>query len=206
MAKTGISALAVAVVTAGGVLVYAGFRGINPLEAIREVGSGKPVAIANQGTVFSTDGSVAGQDAAIAARGNNLGSRAGAAAQKYIGDKYSQAKRTQSGWSDCSSFCDKILRDIGIPPPTKWASTANYRLQSGGWKVISKSSAMPGDVAVNSHHMVMITGAKGASAIGQQNPRVNVRTGTVDQLIDSYKVYRYLPGTSQQRKVERQLG
>lgn len=35
------------------------------------------------------------------------------AALKYNGDKYSQAKRTEKGYSDCSSLVQKSLRDMG---------------------------------------------------------------------------------------------
>jgi hypothetical protein len=42
--------------------------------------------------------------------------------------------------------------------------------------------------------MVMITAAGGAAAIGQQNPRVNVRTGTVKDLMSNdYVCKRYVP-------------
>jgi cell wall-associated NlpC family hydrolase len=185
MPSPGISGLSVAVLTAGGLLVYAGFRGISPAQALKDVSTGKPAPVASIPAVIST-----GMGSAPIPGGSGPTGSVAAAAAKYANDKYSQARRTQSGWSDCSSFCDKILEDVGIPPPVKWASTANYRMQTT-WKKIALADAQPGDVAVNSHHMVMITGAAGASAIGQQNPRVNVKTGTVSQLIDSFSVYRY---------------
>jgi hypothetical protein len=176
----GISGLAIAFATAGGILVYAGFRGTNPIQALKDVSSGSPVGITSNPTSVAAElGSiVAGVTPGIVAAGVS------AAAQKYAGDKYSQARRTQSGYSDCSSFCDKILRDIGIPPPTKWAATANYRI-SPAWKNLPLRDTLPGDIAINGHHMVMITAAGGTAAIGQQNPRVNVRTGTVANLMSN---------------------
>lgn len=200
MASTGgISGLAVAFASVGGLLVYAGLRGTTPIGALREVSGGKPAPVSSTGTTLtgSSVGSAAGNAAqAIAGQlgGGVVGPRAtgvAGAAQKYAGDKYSQVKRTQVGWSDCSSFCDKILTDVGVPPPVKWASTANYRI-SPEWKTIRLADSQAGDIAVNSHHMVMILGPGGKSAIGQQNPRVNVRSGTVDQLIDNYQVKRYV--------------
>lgn len=196
MAEGGISGLAVAFAAAGGLLVYAGFRGQTPAAALRAVAGGKPEALSDQGAqlVGATAADVAagaGVAAGVAGAGAAGGAGVLAAAQRYIGDKYSQARRTQPGWSDCSSFADKVLTDVGIPPPVKWASTANYRI-SGEWVTIPLSQARPGDIAVNSHHMIVITGQGGSSAIGQQNPRVNVRTGTVDQLIDNYQVKRYV--------------
>lgn len=189
--KGGISGLAVAYIGIGGILVYAGFRGLNPLSALREISGGHPAAVSSVPLDLSPLNSPA--FTAGAAAGNAAhGTAVAAQAQKYAADKYSQAKRTQPGWSDCSSFCDKILTDIGIPPPVKWASTANYRI-SAQWKTITAAQSQPGDIAVSSHHMVMVTANGGSAAIGQQNTRVNVRTGSVANLMGGqtyvYKTY-----------------
>jgi hypothetical protein len=190
----GVSGLAVAFAAGGGLLVYAGFKGLSPLGALKDVSGGKPSGVVDRSTSLQgADLSATPTGGALA--GATLGAqRQGtvAAAQRYAADKYSQARRTQPGYSDCSSFCDKIFTDVGIPTPVKWASTANYRI-SPKWVTIKLSESMPGDIAINSHHMVLITAAGGTSAIGQQNPRVNVRTGTVNQLIDNYVVKRYVP-------------
>lgn len=200
MPSAGLSGIAVAVAGIGGVVMYAGFRGISPIEALQQIASGKPAAIANTSTQLTTPISgiaIQGVNDALAqsAAAGPLASRITAAAAAYMGDQYSQLRREQPGWSDCSSFCDKILTDCGVPPPVKWASTANYRLSST-WKKIPADQAQPGDVAVSSHHMVMVTGAGGATAIGQQNPRVNVREGSVKSLMgsQSYSYYRYTNG------------
>lgn len=185
MASAGISGMGVAIATAGGLFVYAGFKGIGPIAALRQVSSGTPTGV----TSSALDLGVSVGTAALAQTGADAGLAAGsgativAAAQKYTGDKYSQIKRTQPGWSDCSSFVDKALRDAGISPPgDKWANSTMYRLSST-WRTIPASQAQPGDVAVSSHHIVLVTGAGGSSAIGQQNPRVNVRTGSVANLM-----------------------
>jgi hypothetical protein len=185
----GISGLAVAIAAVGGILVYAGFKGKTPIGALREVSSGKPSPVSSVGTTLGgTAGNAAGAVGGVIAGTTNVS----AAAQKYVGDRYSQEKRTQVGWSDCSSFCDKIFTDIGIPPPVKWAATANYRV-SPNWVNIPLSQTRPGDIAINGHHMVMITAAGGTAAIGQQNPRVNVRTGTVQALMSNdYVCKRYV--------------
>lgn len=197
MASTGISGLAVAFATAGGILVYAGLKNQSPIAALKQISGGSPEPVTSAGTQLGS----AVADAGLGGSGGSVGAVAGgaaagagvlAAAQKYAADKYSQARRTQTGWSDCSSFADKVLRDIGIPPPVKWASTANYRI-SGEWKNIPLAQARPGDIAINSHHMVLVTGNGGTSAIGQQNPRVNVRTGTVANLMSNdFVVKRYV--------------
>lgn len=187
--NAGISGMAIAAASFGGILVYAGFRGISPLQALRDIGSGKPPGVASNPV-----------DLTVTEVGENVGtilSGVGgavvvAAAQKYKGDQYSQAKRTQDGWSDCSSFCDKAFRDAGIPPPVKWAATANYRM-SPDWKTIPRTQAKPGDIAISGGHMVLVTAAGGTAAIGQQNPRVDVRTGSVADLMSGqsyvYKTY-----------------
>lgn len=197
MASAGISGLAVAFATAGGILVYAGFKDISPVGALKQISGGKPEPVKYTGVqlgsaVGEVVGGGGGTGVGAVAGGAAVGGSVLAAAQKYIGDKYSQTKRTRVGWSDCSSFADKVLTDIGIPPPVKWASTANYRI-SGEWKNIPLAQARPGDIAINSHHMVLVTGNGGASAIGQQNSRVNIRTGTVANLMSNdFVVKRYV--------------
>lgn len=177
MANTsaGISGTAIAVVTGGLVLVYAGLRGVSPLQAFRDVSSGKPPPVVGKPT---TD--------PIVSRTSGFGDqRRGtvvAAAQKYTGDIYSQAKRTQPGYSDCSSFVDKALKDAGISPPTHpWANTALYRL-SPEWKTITTDKVEPGDIAISASHMVLVTAKGGTAGIGQQKPGVNVKTGTMRTL------------------------
>lgn len=186
----GISGLAVAFAAAGGILVYAGFKGTSPIGALREVSGGSPTGVDDKSTDLGSFqvGEAMGGVAAGAAQSGAVA----VIASKYAGDKYSQARRTQVGYSDCSSFCDKILTDMGIPTPVKWAATANYRM-SPEWKNIPLSQTQPGDIAINGHHMVMITAAGGTAAIGQQNTRVNVRTGTVQNLMSNdYVCKRYV--------------
>lgn len=184
MASNGISGTAVGIAAFGAVLAYAGFRGESPLQSLRNIASGKPAPVESKPTEIT--GAIPGFSS------NNTGRNSVvAAAQKYVNDKYSQAKRTQPGYSDCSSFVDKALTDAGISPPqAKWASTANYRL-SPEWVNTTKTSSGPGDIAVSGSHMVLITGAGGTSAIGQQNPRVNVRTGSVESLMTNTGTYVY---------------
>jgi hypothetical protein len=203
MASTsnGVNGVAVAVATFGGVLVYAGFRGVSPLQALRDVTSGSPPPVVGNPTdapVPATAGSSGQSGFGDGKRGTVV-----AAAQKYVGDQYSQAKRTQAGYSDCSSFVDKVLKDAGIKPPfSAWANTANYRM-SPEWKTIPASQAQPGDIAISSGHMVLVTGAGGTSAIGQQNSKTDVRTGVVGNLFSTPYVYKTwtgyakTPGTGQ---------
>jgi hypothetical protein len=193
----GISGLAVAFATAGGVLVYAGFKGKSPVGALRDISTGHPAGVTDQSTDLGQFQANLGN--AVTGTMHSVGVLS--AAGKYMNDKYSQAKRTKPGYSDCSSFCDKILTDLGVPPPVKWASTANFRI-SGNWVNVPLAETQPGDIAINGHHMVMIVGAGGSSAVGQQNPRVNVRTGTVKDLMSNdYVCKRYVATPGRTGKV-----
>lgn len=183
--------MALGVMSLGGVLVYAGFRGVSPLEAMRDIASGHPTGITSQPLQLSAVGDVAAEAIAIANQQSGGGLRAAvvANAQKYVGDKYSQPKRQQAGYSDCSSFVDKCLKDAGIKPPfNAWANTTLY-LASPDWKTVSQANALPGDIAVATGHMVLITASGGTEAIGQENSRINVRTGAVANLFSSSQHY-----------------
>lgn len=183
MASAGVSGSAVAVATVGGVLVYAGLRGVSPLQAFRDAAGGKPPPVVGKPT---TD-PVSSSPITSTTSGLDDSRRAAVvvAAQKYAGDIYSQAKRTQAGYSDCSSFVDKALRDAGIKPPqVQWANTAIYRL-SPEWKTINATAVLPGDIAISVGHMVLITAARGTAGIGQQKTGVNVKTGSMRTLFGS---------------------
>jgi len=138
------------------------------------------------GAVGNAGGAGTGATTASGLRGAVV---AGASANS--GDTYSQARRTQPGYSDCSSFVDKALHSAGIKPPgATWANTTNFRL-AGDWRTIPASQAQPGDIAVSVGHMVLVTGAGGSSAIGQERTGVNVRTGSVASLFGSGTKYVY---------------
>lgn len=201
MAATGgVSGTAVAVTTAGGILIYAGLRGVSPIQALRDISSGHPEPVTGTPTVLENQGG--GDDTETPtspATSVTSGKRSSviAAAQSFSGDIYSQAKRKQNGYSDCSSFVDKALRTAGITPPGgAWATTANFRL-SPEWKTIPASKAQPGDIAVRTGHMVLVTAAGGKAGIGQERTGVNVKTGSVASLMGSgayvYRTYRGYP-------------
>jgi hypothetical protein len=176
----GISGTAVAVATFGAVLVYAGLRGVSPLQALRDAASGKPPAVESRSTQLP----IISQSSGF---GDAKRSSVVAAAQKYVGDTYSQLKRREPGYSDCSSFVDKALRDAGIDPPFgPWANTANFRM-SPEWKTVPASQVWPGDIALSAAHMVLVTARGGTTGIGQQRPGVNVRTGTMATLFGSQR-------------------
>lgn len=55
-----------------------------------------------------------------------------AAAMKYKGDKYSQPKRMQKGYSDCSSLIYKGLRDAGLLDLSRTTKTISTRYMRDG--------------------------------------------------------------------------
>src|SRR3954466_6928653 len=117
----GLSGTAVATAALGAVMVYAGMRGVSPIAALRDVAGGHPAPVVGHPlTLTPTDpstpttgsGSVGGIPASLSTSSRATAGAVGAAA-RYSGDVYSQAKRTQPGYSDCSSFVDKALTDAG---------------------------------------------------------------------------------------------
>lgn len=183
-----ISGTAVAVATAGAVLIYAGFRGLNPLQALREVASGRPTGLPvtsagldDQAAVPSSGGIVAaatsgvGAAAATAARGGLIVR----AALANAGDRYSIAKRWQPGYSDCSSFVGKALRATGITPPG--ASVTGSYLAWGGARKVARADVAAGDLIGNATHIIIAT--SNTDGIGQQNSRDNVRQGKIESLM-----------------------
>lgn len=182
MATKGLSGVAVAAIGVGTLLAYAGFRGVSPLQALKDVMSGSPLGVSSEGGKYGYKAGetlmdvLTGEEATVAA-----------AAQKFNGDIYSQSNRTKPGYSDCSSFVAKAFRtaghtDIGV----SW--TTDSFLASPKFRRIKSSQARTADVVVSaqntgSAHMVLML--SGNQAIGQQRTGVNVKTGSVDQLFSA---------------------
>lgn len=214
MANAGISGVGVAAATAGALLMYAGIKDVSPLAALRSVttgvlpGSAQAKALAKtensnpdlwSGAQEGGSGEIAEAEASLATGtgttvpavysvGGGPFPALAASAQQFAGDQYSQLKRWQQGYSDCSSFVGKALKALGVTPPG--ASTTLSYLASSQWKKVTAASAGAGDLAVNSAHMVILTGP--GVAIGQENPTRNVQTGTVASLMSGTGPYVYL--------------
>lgn len=175
MADSGISGLGVSIIGVGGLLIYAGIRGVTPLQALRDATSGKPIGIPN----------TPGSGVALSAQSSDIGAAALAAAAAFSADKYSQLKRTQPGFSDCSSFVCKAFHAVGVAKPdglTEWPTTGMFA-ESTWWKTTSFFASKPGDIAViPGKHMCFVSGANGVQGLGQQNPSSNVHTGTIADL------------------------
>ena len=189
-ARPGVSGLAVGLTAGGALLIFAGMRGINPVEALREVASGQtgPLSVPAR-----LDDSVAGgptyaSDSSSGAAGAHPEIADGTS--RYRGDKYSQARRNQPGYSDCSSFTAKAMRAAGIEVSN--LTTTGFMAWSG-LRRINKGEIGRGDLLINHTHMAIAL--DGSQAIGQQNPRRNVATGTFEAIMMNtgpWSAYRYV--------------
>lgn len=200
-----ISSLHLAIAAGGGVLLYAALRGVSPVQALKDVTSGHPPAVSTEGkTIRSSSGDGLNPDYVPGGFGSTpwkgvykkakvpkAFQKPGtfvAAAQTHGTETYSQDQRWARGKSDCASFVGKSLLDIGVEPPG--GSTTDSYLSSGSW--VRVSSPRLGDIAVNSHHMVICT--DGSHGIGMQNSRRNVQRDTLDNLMansGSWEIRRY---------------
>lgn len=191
-----ISGVGVAALSAGALLIYAGLQDINPLEALKQIASGKPVPVSKESksSLGTAAGSTAADLAGRAWANGQLSGLAAIASSKYGADLYSQSKRSQQGYSDCSSFTSKAMRSY--VPGFPMLNTGGF-LFSTDWISVSEKNARPGDIALNGAHMAIVGGrnTKGELiGIGQQNPKRNVHTDTIKNLMANtgpYTLYRY---------------
>lgn len=192
----GISGVSVAVITAGAVLVYAGLSAVSPLEVLRQLGHGQVPAVPDR--PGSTGAQSSATDSAYVVPSAGPHPEFVAAAEKYAGDQYSEAKRNNPGYSDCSSFVCKAMRDAGATGAFigSWPRTTITLKTWGAMHRIDTSQMGAGDLAISDTngsgaHVVMIT--EPGSGVGQQNPSENVQAGPLTQLITvPYHVYRYM--------------
>lgn len=193
--KAGISGIAVALAAGGGVLAYAGFKGYSLVEALKAISSKSgPPGVTNTSADLSTIIATPITASVVAGVEGVVGGAVTSAAGPYMADKYSQTKRRDKGWSDCSSFVYKILRDMGRPPTVAWSNTTNYHMDPR-FKTVPTAQAQAADLALSAGHVMILTGAGGpnAPAIGQQNTHENVRTGTLAQYMPKpYVIKRYV--------------
>lgn len=184
MASGGISGVAVALATAGGVLLYAGFQGQSPLVALKDITAGKTKALEPSKVSFTNDPTNLGQGVVPASwtggvAGSAFGARLVAAAMTHRGEKYSQGRRWEQGYSDCSSFVGKALKDIGVTPPG--GSVTGSYLAWGKLQTVSRDAIQAGDLLCGSGHIAIALSP--TQAIGQQNGRQNVRVDTIDNIM-----------------------
>lgn len=190
--SSGVPGIAVGMAGAGLLLIYAGFRGATPLDALRDVSGGKPAGVQDQSGVHEalfegvslSPGGGSGSGAGGVAQAS-FSAGAGAhpefveAAKAFVGDQYSQARRWQKGYSDCSSFVGKALKRAGVKPPG--GSTTTSYLAWSKAKPVPKSQIGAGDFLVSSGHMALAINNR--YAVGQQNGRQDVQVGPISQIM-----------------------
>ena len=186
MAQKGLSGIAIGTLAVGTLLAYAGFRGVSPLEALKDVMSGSPLGVSKEGGSYGTAaGRVGGGILGDVLTGSEF--VVTTAAQKYSGDIYSQSNRTKPGYSDCSSWVAKAFRTAGYTDIGAAWTTDSF-LASPKFRKVSAAEAHAADVVVSaqnsgSAHMVLMLTDK--QAMGQQRTGVNVKTGSVDTLFSA---------------------
>lgn len=186
----GIPGPAVAIATAGAFMVFIGIRNVPVLAGLRELAAGKLPAARNADnsatksvyqalfTATGSSGGTAVTPAGLAGGGGAFPALVAATAQ-FAGDRYSQARRWEAGYSDCSSFAGKALKAAGVTPPG--ISVTGSYLTWGLLAKIPREQVQAGDLCVNAAHMIIATSS--TDGIGQQNSRVNVRRDRIESLM-----------------------
>jgi len=149
--RTGISGLAVGGIAAGGLLLYAGLRGVNPLQAVKDVLSGSPpkVPAGASVTVTGSTGSSTGTDSAEpSVAGPNAWLAQTALTQRGV--PYRWGGNSPSGF-DCSGLVQWSFAQNGISAPrSTYTQVVWSKLKS-----ISKSEVSAGDLVYSSGHVVI---------------------------------------------------
>lgn len=167
MPTAGVSGLAVALTTAGGVLLTAAIRNQTPVDVIRAVLKkpttgktlGSPFASASSGVGIVTAGAAAagaiGAGGGIVAAGAGLfgGGALVAEARKHLGAKYVFAAVGPTTF-DCSGLVVYCLRQTLIPNCKRFTTyTVSSYLSGLGWRKVGQADFQSGDVIIRSGHM-----------------------------------------------------
>ena len=190
-----ISGVGVGVVGIGALLIYAGLQDENPIAALKEIAKGKPRPVDKTSHASSSASSASYATGTVTPGNGSIAGLAATAYSNYGTDQYSQLKRSQSGYSDCSSFVSKAMRAYGIKN-FPMLSTGGF-LVSPDWVTITEDKARPGDIAVNGSHMAIVGGRNANGeliGVGQQNPSRNVQVDTMKNLMygtGAYQIRRY---------------
>lgn len=175
MAAGGISGLGIGVLGAGALLVYSGLRGVTPLQALRDVTSGRTPPPIPSKTPAATIPAGAEQLGELDRPSGLTGPNAILAtmAMEEVGKPYRFGAAGPNAF-DCSGLVLYVVRQAyGVKLP----HSATLQESSRYFVAVPRFEVQAGDVAFwTFHHCVIMTGNK--SWVGAQNPRRGVTTGT----------------------------
>lgn len=166
MASAGVSGLAVALTTAGGVLLTAAIRNQSPTDVVKAVlkrptsGSvlGNAFASATSGVTIASASAVNAINGPGVAVGVALAGALGsgalvAEARKHLGAKYVFGAVGPNTF-DCSGLVVYCLRHTLIPNAPRFTTfTVSSYLSKQGWRKVTPAQFQSGDVIIKSGHM-----------------------------------------------------
>jgi cell wall-associated NlpC family hydrolase len=186
--------MAVTVASVGGLLVYAGFRGVSPLQALRDLSSGSPTPVkGNPTTPPDTSGvGTAGEGKSGFANGSGL-----LAEMQKLGNgkKYSQLRRTGPDSYDCSGLVWRAGQNLGLwPKGTTAFNTASFIVHTSEFGLKKVSTPEPGDIVWWVGHMGVATDATNIYSALSSHSRPQIGTtsiASIDRTHGPHRVYRF---------------
>lgn len=173
----GINGLGVGMATAGGVLVYAGLRDITPLDALRDITSGRLPTVERKGSA-TADEILARQSGGPGSKAPSVFKSGGAlvtAARRYVGGPYRFGGTDPRTGLDCSALVQRAFKDIGIPDCPR--TSGQQYLWRALTTVRSAGDVQPGDLVFWSGHVAIATQAGGGTVVGALNRKTGIREG-----------------------------
>jgi len=181
-AAGGIPGVAVGMATAGAVMVYAGLRDLTPLDALRQVASGRVAGVGR--TSSPTAVALAQQSGGAGSSAPSVLGAGGAlvtAARRYMGGRYRFGGTNPSTGLDCSALVQRSFRDIGVAGCPR--TSGQQYLWSALTRVPRQADAQPGDLvfwgAPAVSHVAIATSAGATTVVGALNTRTGIREGPI---------------------------
>lgn len=183
-----ISALHLAVAASGGVLLYAALQDMTPLEALKELTSGKKPKPVETKTSAVAEGLGALGASKISTGSLGSDNRLAAAANKYKGVPYRWGGTSAKGL-DCSGLVVVAFQDAyGVTPPRTTYTQEPWKMLTR----IDRGELAAGDLVFWAGHVAIYVG--GGQVIHAPHPGAVVRYEDIDSAgpgrISSYRRYK----------------